>query len=224
MRMLLATYAVGPFHSSIVMNLLIPSVYGGTENFGTNQFIPKLPIGRGTHVFKTHSLPSATQPFDCAVYIKRNQKDVLCSMAHYLVTVNGGTAAEHARRFIRNGGDLGLPDICPFFSHEPAWAALGDKVLVVDYERLRLAPIDELERVVTWLGEPKDDLRIIKAVQACRFSTLRAMEAKEKRQGVTALPGRDVSFFRSGGSDYSLDDIEPGLDAAFDEAFGRVLA
>ncbi len=74
--------------------------------------------------------------------------------------------------------DLGLPVIVRDLN---LWAAALPRIerhLVVRYEDLRADPAAELEKVVAFLGQPRDTAAIADAVRFASFENMRAMESR----------------------------------------------
>ncbi len=190
-------------------------------------------------LLKTHLSWSADHPLGGhsarAIYIVRDPRDVLLSNLNYRAHRRGGGEAdaraiamseeEYAHAFIAHGGE-------PAWAHDAVgtWAAntrswtgdTGFPVLIVRYEDLEKNTRRQLTRILAFLGVSPGRGAIKRAVRTSGFGVLREAEIRRRE-----AQGWDVEslFFNAGRSGRSLDElVAPGLDAAFDKAFGEDLA
>lgn len=205
----------------------------------------------GVRLVKTHALWSPRHPYAArtagAIVLVRHPKDVLLSCLNYHMVM--GTQAltpqgkpvpfvpvPYARSFIMHGGDKVWRKQGYGFWHESlaAWTpAAGLPWLLLRYERLKRDTAGELARVLRFMGLEPDPQRIDAAVKAASFDNMRALEVREKTAsgeknpffgGSGATLKKGYRFMNTGRVGGKLDDLEPGLDDAFDKAFADRIA
>ena len=141
---------------------------------------------------------------------------------------------DYARHFIAQGGD-------PVWMHEGfgtwadncrSWLDPPFPSLLVRYEDMLDDPADQLARMLQHLGETSGRAVIDRAVAASSFEQMRALEVREKAGASKKNPffggtgktlRKGVYFMDKARRGTSLDAIEPGLDAAFNERFGEAM-
>lgn len=229
MRMMLHDVLFGPAESSEAMNRMIPGIHR----------MPELPVWRGgTVLAKTHFLFTPNHPYlnytaGC-VYLIRNPRDVAISAIRYSQLFDASNEDREAfiRAYIERGGiEQWLKNgFGTWGQHADSWIAPPNLPrVVVRYEDLRADPAAELTRVCDFLGANTDAERIEAAVQRNTLERLREMENREKESNKCWFPGsakqlkKGMRFFNEGRTDQRLDEIEPGLDALFDERFGKAM-
>lgn len=74
--------------------------------------------------------------------------------------------------------DIGLPAIVRDLNNWAAALPQIERCLVLRYEDLRADPAKELEKVVAFLGQPRDTEAIAEAVRFASFENMRAMESQ----------------------------------------------
>ncbi|MFN0131143.1 MAG: sulfotransferase domain-containing protein [Phycisphaerales bacterium] len=203
------------------------------------------PAAAGRQIVKTH-LPFGPNHAHIertagAIVMLRHPKDVLLSSLdfHHVLgtkTNMGGLEPDRfADVFIEQGGDPiwiqnGFGSWAQFYD---SWSEeTGTPRLVLKYEEMRADAVPGLRRAVQFLGEAADESRLAQAAKMASFDNMRAMEIREKAKA----PAKNVFFggnqgnlrkgelfMRKGRVGASLDDIRPGLDAAFERAFGAAL-
>lgn len=236
MRTLLYAYFHGKPESSKDVGRRFPDLHV------EGQFDPAAP---GRQIVKTH-LPFGPSHAHIdrtagAIVMLRHPKDVLLSSLdfHHVLgtkTNAGGLDADRfADVFIEQGGD-------PIWIHNGfgTWTQFYDSWtqnpttprLVLKYEEMRADAVPGLRRAIEFLGEPVDEPRLESAAKAASFDNMRAMEIREKAKapsknvffgGSQANLRKGELFMRKGRVGASLDDIRPGLDEAFERAFGPAL-
>ncbi len=184
-------------------------------------------------LLKTHYVWSPLHPCSersaGAVLVVRSPRDVLLSSWNYHRLMGSQHAADvlqYARDFIEHRGD---PRYCregygTWEEHTRSWLSAPFPVLIVLYERMLQDPRRELLRMAGFLGIRLDPARAAEAMRTGELDEMRRLEASAREEGrfVPSREGRN--FFNSGRSGQSLDELEPGLDAAFEEAFAPALA
>lgn len=237
-RFLVYTLLHGPPKQSIDVSRRIPDLH---------RRIPFAPPESGPLFAKTHLALSERHPklaeTERAVHIIRHPKDVLLSALNYR-RLNGATEVElssrgYAESFIKAGGDPAWAQQGhgTWASHAESWTATDRfPVLTVRYEDLKADAAAGLRTIAEFCSIDADDARIAAAVRAASFDALRALEVREKASPPKAQPAerlfvgtRDAAkggrfFMNAGKTGQTLDPIAPGLDAAFDAAFGEALA
>jgi hypothetical protein len=157
--------------------------------------------------FKSHHLPRPE--YRRVLYMLRDGRDVMVSYYHYLTALE-----ETAPDFLTLARD-GVPSWGHWHEHVEAWLAnpFGADLLVLRYERLKTAPLEELARICEFTGLKRDDRALARAVQSCSFEKLKS---KEARQGLAnpAWP-RDKSFFRRGQIGSHRDEMPTEVATAF---------
>ena len=203
---------------------------------------PGRPMLAKTHLMLTERHPKLGDTRR-AIHVIRNPRDVALSALNYRRLATGDDKsldeAAYLATFIRAGGD---PDwqrqgFGTWAAHARSWRETDRfEVLPVRYEDLKEDPRAVLVSMLAFLDEPADDDRVDAAVKAASFESMRAMEIREKQQtgkdaaakrlfvGDAKAARKGVFFINKGRSGQSLDAIRPGLDAAFDRAFGEDLA
>ncbi len=219
----------GPAESSATLNERIPPILKDRS----------FPVPDGGFVCsKTHFVCVPSHPrlaeTDRAVYIIRNPRDVALSALNYRRL--GGMPdsipdAKYLRAFIAHRGDpeWARQGFGSWPQNIQTWTApLPFPVLTLRYEHLKSDPIDQARAIASFLGLSPTDDELRAAVDACSFGRLRTLEQSEKDKGDpdTIFKGQnqDRFFMNKGLTGQRLDDIEPGLDDAFDKAFATELA
>lgn len=153
------------------------------------------PPGEAAHYVKTHFACAPTMPLferaARAVVLVRDPIDVMMSVWDFkhLLGEDGlldATAQEHAAKFeafcrhwVTTGG-LVYPWAGSWVANIRSWLEQSHiPTLVVRYEELKKQPIDELRRVLDFLGRPAPDERIRAAVEASTVDNMRKREADE---------------------------------------------
>jgi hypothetical protein len=230
-RFLLHHYLWGEPRNSLELNARIPDLHrpaGRIDTSGERLFVK-------THFALTDSLPYLAMT-DRAIVVKRHPKDVLLSGANYarLTSARAPDAEAYARAFIAHGGDPAWAQMGfgTWAGHLESWTTAGRfPVLVTSYEALKADPGAGLGAMLEFVGEPVDRARLARAVELSAFDRMRDIERREKARGGESLfrggresLARDAMFMNRGQTGQSLEPIAPGLDRAFDAAFGRDLA
>lgn len=220
----------GPAESSAVINERLPPIHRDTEFPATEGRT----VCSKTHFVWTPDHPRASDTKG-AIVIVRNPRDVALSALNYrrlrAVLPPGATDAQYLRAFIQNRGDdaFARQGFGTWAENVDSWVrARSFPTLVLRYEDMRTDPHAGARSIAAFLGIEADDDTIAEAVRSADLDRLRDMEHTERRSrsAGSIFRGRDAnrSFMNRGATGHSLDDIEPGLDAAFDKAFGEDLA
>ena len=224
-RFLVHNLMYGPAESSASLNVRIPPIM--------KQRAFDVPAGTlvcsKTHFVFGPSHPRADETAK-AIVILRNPRDVALSCLNYRrmggVLPPTVTDADYLRLFIRHRGD---PDFArlgfgTWAQHADSWTGdLGFPTLVLRYESMKSDAIDAATRIAAFLGVDADGPAIRAAAEASDARRVRAMEERERAHASagtifrSTTPGR--YFVNKGAIGQRLDSVEPGLDAAFDEAF-----
>lgn len=244
-RFLLASYLHGPIASSRDVARHIPDLHvpgevdparlaGGTD-------ADVLPIKTHLACSDRHPAIERTMGF---VYVLRDPRDVLLSNLNYhrLIGTRGSDGrpldgALYAQAFVRAGGDPNWIErgFGTWAEHAASWVDLGARRwphAVLRYEALRRDSAAGLREILGVLGQPVDEARLARAVTEASFDRMRALEVQEKaaRAGSSVFAGDRTAmqkgrlFMNAGRSGQRLDTVAPGLDAAFDRAFGAPAA
>lgn len=160
----------------------------------------------GTRFVKTHNFLGSYRGYPLhtpavtsgAIYVVRNPLDVAVSVARYfalsadeaidfMAQQMTGTPMEHDH----------VPQLITSWSnHVESWTGVPDeKTLVLRYEDLVAKPVKAFQKVVAFIGMPRDRARLDKAV---RFSSFRELRAQERRRGFVERHEAASSFFRAG--------------------------
>lgn len=233
-RFMLYAYLYAPPAASIDIPRRIPDLH---------RPLPMDPPAGPFMLAKTHFALSDRHPSLAntarAIHIIRNPRDVALSALNYrrLATGNsrGIDEATYLRSFIAAGGDADWlrQGFGTWAAHARSWRETQRfPVLAVRYEDLKADARGVLVMMLEFLGEPIDPVRLEAALKASSFDAMRAMEIREKQKptkdpkserlfiGDPKATRQGVYFINKGASGQSLDTVAPGLDAAFDAAFG----
>ncbi len=227
-RFLVHHLLYGPAESSAALNDRIPPILKN-RSFAVPEGAV---VCSKTHFVCVPSHPRLAET-DRAIYIIRNPRDVALSSLNYRRL--GGMPdsipdARYLQAFIASRGD-------------PEWARQGFgtwpqniqtwtapppfPVLTLRYETLKAEPLEQARAIATFLSLSPTDDELQAAVDACSFTRLRDLEKSEKDTGDpdTIFKGQNQArfFMNKGLTGQRLDDIAPGLDAAFDKAFAAEL-
>ena len=252
LRFLLYSYWHGTPESSASVTNLIPDIHEQprfADSLEDARRTGERPMLVKTHYPWSPRHPHAASTVG-AIVILRDPRDVLMSCMNFARVLGSKQTGpksrgvktdisdtDFAKTFIAMRGDQVFlsrghgtwPD------NVRSWLAFdaGPK-LVLRYETMKADPTDALVSVLKHLGETEPDPeRVQRAVKAASFDAMRAVEVREKHDAKAArntVFGGSTSTMRKG--HYStnkgktgqrLDDIAPGLDAAFERYFGDVL-
>lgn len=155
---------------------------------------------------KTHSImgftnevpniaPDATEG---GVYIVRNPHDVCVSYAHH-VGADYDTAIEamaSSENMLSTTDSLAFNILGSWSDHVTSWAdAEGLHRLVLRYEDLHRQPEKSFGKLIKFLGLPKNDERLARAI---RFSSFKEMAQQESSHGFIERSKKNDRFFRKG--------------------------
>lgn len=238
-RFMLYAALYNPPETSIQVSRKIPDLH---RPLPVDPPRPGRPMLAKTHLMLTDRHPKLDATLR-AIHVIRDPRDVALSALNYrrLGASDGKGLDEGAylRTFVHAGGD---PDwqrqgFGTWATHARSWRTTDRfPVLPVRYEDLKADPRAVLVTMLAFLDEQADDARIDAAVRAGSFESMRAMEIREKQQTARDAAGRrlfvgdakaarkGIFFINKGASGQRLDAVAPGLDEAFDRAFGADLA
>ncbi|MDH3475379.1 MAG: sulfotransferase domain-containing protein [Rhodospirillales bacterium] len=151
-------------------------------------------------VSKVHGVPLITPSATAgAVYVIRNPMDVAVSFAHHYQVdyAKAVTALCEEQYSLPSSGGL-LPQYLGSWSgHARSWTeAPGLTLHLMRYEDMTGKPVKAFGRLVRFLGLPKDNERLRKAIKFSSFRELAAQEQKTKF--IESRPDSKSAFFRSG--------------------------
>jgi hypothetical protein len=100
--------------------------------------------------------------------------------------------------------------------------------LVIKYEDLKADPAGNLRNMSKLFGKDVDEGKISQAVENASFKNMRAMEERERQQGIFPLMAEDARnsgrrFVNKASIHQSLAHFAPELEAEFDERFGEIM-
>jgi hypothetical protein len=166
------------------------------------------PAGEVPRYVKTHFPCSPRIPLReraaRAVYLLRDPIDVMMSVWDFThLTGEGGvldaSPADRALLFQRfcqhwlTTGGLFYPWAGSWKDNVTSWLDRGElPVLVVRYEQLKAQTLEELKRILRFLGREASDQRITAAIEAGKPDNMRKLEAEEINKGVAGV------FYRPG--------------------------
>lgn len=246
LRFLLHNYLFDEASSSQQVSTKIPDLHS-PQGFQ----ILKLAAARDdTILCKTHHPLTSDHPFlketEGYIYILRHPRDTLVSFLNFLkmmdVNIEGyeGDAQKMQQealrhwgaQFINNQPLQGWEHCGTWLQHMKTWMSESRfPKFVYRYEEMLEDPRQTFRKVLLFLNQPIDENRLEAAVKSCAISRLQALENKE-REANTPLLGQFGAgelekcggFFRGKGRGQSLKEIDPHLDALFEQRFGSLLA
>lgn len=201
-------------------------------------------------ILKTHLPWSPQHPHardaDAAILLVRNPRDVLlsCLSFHRVLETKvrdrrtGREApmrpTDYARHFIALGGDpvWMQQGFSAWADNSRSWLRTPFPSILVRYEDMADNPARELARMLELLGQTRDQPAIDRAVAASTFERMRALEVREKAGapakntffgGTGKTLRKGVYFMDKARRGSRLDQIEPGLDSAFDQRFADAM-
>jgi hypothetical protein len=233
-RFMLYAYLYGPPSASIDIPRRIPDLH---------RPLPMDPPSGPFMLAKTHFALSDRHPSLAntarAIHIIRDPRDVALSALNYRRLATGDDTgineAAYLRSFIAAGGDADWlrQGFGTWAGHARSWRETERfPVLAVRYEDIKADARGVLVAMLEFLGERVDADRLEAALKASSFDAMRAMEIREKQKpskdpqserlfiGDPKATRKGVYFINKGASGQSLDTVAPGLDAAFEAAFG----
>lgn len=165
--------------------------------------------------FKSHALP--TKGYRRVVYLLRDGRDAMVSYWHFLTALNSSVD------FLRLVEGEGLAP-CQWHEHVERWLAnpFQAEILVIRYERLQSAPLDEMQRFCSFAALDRDIAQLEHVVSKASFAKAKQ---KEQTQGWEnpAWP-REHAFIRRGKVGSWRDEMPPAVLAAFLNKAGGTLA
>ncbi len=160
----------------------------------------------GTAFVKTHNFLGEYKGYplhnsavtSAAVYVLRNPLDVAISVANYFALTLDEAIDFMAEEMTGTPSEEhNVPQIISSWSnHVQSWTGQADpSILVLKYEDLLDKPQKAFRKVVSHLGQPRDDKRLKRAIQFCSFAQ---MKQQERKGGFVERHENARSFFRSG--------------------------
>ena len=169
-------------------------------------------------VIKTHSTWYPSMPR--AVYVVRDGRDSLVSRYHFATTREGRSLPFEVffDRYCREAYGQ------TWHSHVEAGLgegrqAMGERLLVVHFERMKAETADVLGDVCAFLGVPHEPAMLDRAIEGSRLERMRRIERKEAGE----LTQPDASFYRGGNAGSWHDLFTPGIQARFEELSARAM-
>lgn len=188
--------------------------------------------GTGPIIFKTHTLNGSIagtpafqfQPDDRIVYIVRHPLDVTVSGAHFFGIGHEGMADQIQRNGASTRSNDAFFEVTgSWLENVAGWMNEGTHpLLLVKYENLCARPINELRRVLKFLGRPVLHKQLHRAVRHTSFEGLRRSQIEE---GFDQGPGRDrrAAFFRNGQPNQWRTALPEHLVLRLDAQFGPLM-
>lgn len=140
--------------------------------------------------------PSATAG---AIFVSRNPMDVAISFAHhYQVSYDRAIESLCEEGYSLPASSGLLPQYLGSWSrHAKSWTeAPGLTLHLMRFEDMRNKPVKAFGQLIKFLGMPKDQDRLKRAI---RFSSFKELQSQEKQaKFVESRPDGKVAFFRSG--------------------------
>jgi aryl sulfotransferase len=176
--------------------------------------------------------PDMAPPFPpdalaAVVYIVRDPRDVAVSFAHHLNKSVDETIARMADETMRMAlGRAALREQLPQYlstwsDHVESWLdAPGLNLYLMRYEDMLARPAEVFGKAVRFLGFDCDDVKLERALAACRFDVLQAREAQE---GFRERPRDAEKFFRRGIAGGWRDSLTVEQEQCIVERHGRVM-
>jgi len=201
-------------------------------------------------ICKTHHPLTSNHPFleDTIgyIYILRHPKDTLVSFLNFLkmveVNIEGftGRPEELQKRALRHWGTQfisnqplqGWEHCGTWLQHVGSWTGESKfPKLVYRYEDMLDEPHRVFRKILMFLNEAVDEIRLEAAIKSCRINRLKRLEEKENEANIPLLGQFSATqlkkcggFFRGKGKGQTLEEIDPQLDEVFDQQFAVLLA
>lgn len=188
-------------------------------------------------IWKVHDCFHAPQPHTeppfppdalaAVVYIVRDPRDVAVSFAHHLNKSVDEAIAKMADETMRMAlGRAGLRTQLPQYlstwsDHVESWLdAPGLNLHLMRYEDMIERPAEVFGKAVRFLGFDCGDVKLDRALAACRFDVLQAREAQE---GFRECPPEVENFFRRGIAGGWRDSLTAEQERCIVSQHGRVM-
>ena len=197
---------------------LVPDIYQSTQKQLDRLEPPRL--------LKSHEYFDAR--YRRVIYLVRDPRDVAVSYFHHLVKQRVMPEDCTLERYL-DGFLVGSYD--PYGSwHENVGSWLGargghEDFLLVRYEDLSRRPLQELQRVVGFIGLEHSEAQLRAALCACSAERMRELESRQARLTATLKDSRqDIPFIRSAKVGGWADELPARLAARITRAWGRTMA
>ncbi len=172
----------------------------------------------GTVFVKTHNFMGAYQDFPLhnmavtsgAVYVVRNPMDVAVSLANYFAFTIDQAIDFMAEEMTGTRSEAeNVPQVINSWSvHVASWTGQDNPaVLVLRYEDLLDKPLKFFRKLVAFLGQPRDDARLRRAVACSSFGSL---QSQERAGGFVERHEDARRFFRAGRKNQWRDALDAG--------------
>jgi len=238
LRLLLHAYRHGPPESSAALEAAFPDLH--KLLFARRRLDPAGPVQEGGHVdgepwlVKTHFRWSPRHPYAARtvgfVYVLRHPRDVLLSNARFFGLEGREALEAFAQEFAHH---LGVPrwrrmGMGTWPGHVASWLGASGRWphLFLRFEELRRDPAAVLEQVLRFLGWPVEAGRLERAVAGASLEAARALERRDREQGVLGAFGTPGGgpFVGEGRSRPTLAEAAgPEAEALFRERFGELM-
>lgn len=170
-----------------------------------------------------HGIPFCTPALTAgAVYLVRDPRDVAISYAAYTGLGLDETIALMAETGAANrGNDTQVFELLSSWSaHVESWSQTK-RYLAIRYEDLLAAPTETFGRIIRYLGDDPEPLRLQRAIDFSNFQTL---ATQEREAGYTAhAPKAAAPFFRAGRAGQWRASLTPDQAARLESAHGRAM-
>lgn len=163
---------------------------------------------------------------DCAIYIVRDPRDVLPSMADHMGKSLQETVDLMANSKAQIGGGMDPPKVptllASWSEHVLSWIGREKRVstIVTSYERMQEDTAQELRRVLEFCGYEPNEEAIQYAVEQCEFKKLQEREAQ---QGFVEKSKKHEKFFRRGIVGSHKDEVPNDLVGQIERHHGAVM-
>ncbi|SDL60978.1 Sulfotransferase domain-containing protein [Catalinimonas alkaloidigena] len=211
-RFLLANYFFDADIDFVSIRPFVPDLHSNRDLVDNLQKSPR--------IIKHHLL--FEERFEKAIYVVRDGRDVAVSY-YFFNQMQGQISKETSfSEYLRKHFFKDLKPFGSWGTNVQSWLAHTHdrQIIVVRYEDLLKDAATELERIVTWMGQPLDAQKIARAVEHSQLKAMREAEYKSLKRG----PESEHKFTRKGVSGdwknhFSDEDLK-----CFQEKFGEQLS
>jgi len=174
------------------MEVIVPDIYVSSLRSIDRGY----EFGGGVRVIKSHEF---YRPYyKRVIYIVRDPRDVMVSYYHHLK--KRGLVGESFSRYVDDFVSGNLDGFGSWRQNLRSWMAADDlDIIFIRYEDLLDSPIQNLSRVLEFIGLDVGMERVKKAIECCAIDKLRDKELSEgNRWSPMKGTRKDINFFRSG--------------------------
>jgi hypothetical protein len=169
--------------------------------------------------------------FDCRykklVYIVRDPRDIVVSYYHYhlktRVIEDGFPLAQYVARFLRGEVDA----YASWNENVLSWLATRGEspdFLLLRYEDMMANPLAELRKIAAFLGLPRSEEQLAKAVERSSADRMRELEKKEANVWInTKKTRKDIPFVRTAKSGGWKESLPADLAQQIESAWGPTM-